>query len=291
MRGEVFGKGVLVRGVWPAALAVAGLLAFGPSAASAAVPGCGEGGIYFPTITGPSAPEEYPCEVTLGEEQELREVDNQHVAVYSDGMPAFILTAEAAHDAEGAAVPTSLEKTGRAEVTITVHYLAGNPAAGGAPFAYPITGGTGWEGGFRTEEADIGFSTPPVAPPTTEVHPAPIVLGGKAFAPNGTGWGTERPAEIFNGGDPSGLITKVSWRSWGGAVAIGWGRNPIFKPHGGYYRHPVAIELRANDIGTCEGRRAYLRLMVREPSRPGGPLGPWRSWSGSSNICEAPARR
>lgn len=120
---------------------------------------------------------------------------------------------------------------------------------------------------------------------------AGIVLGGKAFAPNGTGWGTERPAEIFNGGDPSGLVTRIHWRSWGGAVAIGWGKNPIFKPHGGYYRRPVAIELRASEVGTCEGHRAYLRLRFREPSRPGGPLGPWRLWSGASTICEAPARR
>jgi hypothetical protein len=117
---------------------------------------------------------------------------------------------------------------------------------------------------------------------------AGVVLGGKAFAPNGEGWGIEHPSQIFNGGDPSGLITHVHWNSWGGPVAFGWGRNPIFKPGGGYYRHPVAIKLRANAIGRCEGRRAYTRLSVRVPSHPGGKLGPWRLWSGSSTICSPP---
>jgi hypothetical protein len=117
----------------------------------------------------------------------------------------------------------------------------------------------------------------------------PVVLGGEAFGlPSGEGWGAERPSIIFNGGDPSGLISDVHWSSWGAPVARGSGRNSIFKPHGGYYRHQVAIQLRAEKIGSCEGRRAYLRLLVREPSRPGGPPGPWRSWSGASTICSSP---
>ncbi len=115
-----------------------------------------------------------------------------------------------------------------------------------------------------------------------------VVLGAKAFAPHGWGWGTKKPARIFNGGDPSGMVTQIHWKRWGGAVTIGHGRNPIFKPHGGYYAHQVRIKLRASAIGVCGGRRAYTQLFVREPSHPGGPLGPWRSWSGASNICTAP---
>jgi hypothetical protein len=118
---------------------------------------------------------------------------------------------------------------------------------------------------------------------------ANVVLGAKAFAPNGKGWGTSEPAEIFNGGDPSGLITGVRWSSWGGSMAVGSGRNPIFKPHGGYYRKPVAIELKASGLGRCDGQAAYTRLSVREPKRPGGQLGPWRPWSGASSICVAPS--
>ncbi len=135
-------------------------------------------------------------------------------------------------------------------------------------------------GGFLTDAHGIGCPT---------YRSAAVVLGGRAFgAPTGEGWGTAHPRTIFNGGDPSGLITDVYWSSWGSTTARGTGRNPIFKPHGGYYRHAVRIELEAKRLGQCEGRRAYLKLFVREPSKPGGPLGPWRSWSGAKDICHAP---
>lgn len=97
-----------------------------------------------------------------------------------------------------------------------------------------------------------------------------------------------RPAQIFNGGDPSGSVSDIHWRSWGGPTAIGWGRNPIFKPGGGYYAHPVAIKLRAGPLGHCGKRRAYTRLSFRVPKRPGGPLGPWQLWSGAGSICKPP---
>lgn len=114
-----------------------------------------------------------------------------------------------------------------------------------------------------------------------------VVLGGEVYgAPTGEGWGTPHPSFIYNGGDASGSIDDVTWSSWGGAVAHGRGRHPIFKPRGGYYRHPVVALLKATDLGRCEGRAAYLRLLIREPRRPGGPVGPWRSWAGSQTLCE-----
>ncbi len=115
-----------------------------------------------------------------------------------------------------------------------------------------------------------------------------VVLGGIVYgAPNGEGWGGERPGTIFNGGDPSGLISEVEWEAWGGPVARGHGLNSIFKPHGGYYRHQVTILLKATDLGRCEGKAAYLKLFVREPKKPGGPPGPWVSWSGHRTLCQA----
>lgn len=114
-----------------------------------------------------------------------------------------------------------------------------------------------------------------------------VVLGGVIYGGSlGEGWGTPRPHRIFNGGDPSGLISNVHWSSWGGPMARGHGRHALFKPSGGYYRHTVVARLKAKRIGRCEGRRAYLKLLVREPRRPGGPLGAWHSWSGPRTICE-----
>lgn len=118
-------------------------------------------------------------------------------------------------------------------------------------------------------------------------RPASPLLGARAYAPHGSGFGTARPREFFNGGDPSGLVTSIHWRSWGGRNAFGSGRNAIFRPEGGYYAHQVTIKLWAHGLGHCPGssRRAYRRLSFRVPNRPGGPLGPWRSWSGTRTIC------
>jgi hypothetical protein len=114
------------------------------------------------------------------------------------------------------------------------------------------------------------------------------VLGSKSFAgPRGVGWGTYRPREIFNGGDPSGMITSITWTGWGNPTATGYGKGWIFKPGGGYYANAVTVELRADTLGHCTaaGPAAYRHLAVAEPSRPGGPLGKWFSWSGAKTLC------
>jgi hypothetical protein len=115
------------------------------------------------------------------------------------------------------------------------------------------------------------------------------VLGAKAFAaPYGSGWGTAEPREIFNGGDPSGSVRNIKWSGWGNPSAIGHGLNPIFKPHGGYYRKPARVELRATDLGKCGLQAAYTRLEIRAPKHPGGKLGKWMSWAGAKTICKSP---
>src|SRR4051812_41959513 len=124
-------------------------------------------------------------------------------------------------------------------------------------------------------------------------EPAPAgpvpVLGAKSFAtPFGSGFGTVKPVTIFNGGDPSGEVSKIRWTGWGEPTAIGTGLNPIFKPHGGYYRKPARVELRATALGKCGKRAAYTKLEVRIPKKPGGKLGKWFSWSGAKTICKSP---
>jgi hypothetical protein len=110
-----------------------------------------EGGMGFPTIQGPESPERYPFRVSLGEEQFLRQVSPTEVQVFNAGYSsAGTIEAVKASAADGAKVPTTLEQTGRDVVTLVVHHRAGNPAAGGAPFDYPIIQGEGWEGGFFT---------------------------------------------------------------------------------------------------------------------------------------------
>jgi hypothetical protein len=119
--------------------------------------------------------------------------------------------------------------------------------------------------------------------------PTSVVLGSAMFAkPYGEGWGTARPPRLFNGGDPSGLVTEIRWTSWSGNTAIGYGLNSIFKPAGGYYSQPVIVELRAQKLGRCgsHGPRAYTQLAIRGPARPEGPLGPWHLWSEAKSLCQ-----
>lgn len=126
-----------------------------------------------------------------------------------------------------------------------------------------------------------------LTPAASGAHESSVVLGGAVYgAPTGHGWGAPHPKFIYNGGDASGSISNVHWSDWGGIVAHGRGLHPTFRPHGGYYRRPVVAQLKAIDLGRCEGHRAYLRLLIREPRRPGGPLGAWHSWAGPQTICE-----
>jgi hypothetical protein len=109
----------------------------------------------------------------------------------------------------------------------------------------------------------------------------PPVLGKKGLMPYGTGWGSAHPQTLFNGGSPAGRVSRISWRRWGSATAIGSGRAPQYRPGGGYYAKRVRVQLRATRLGRCPGghRRAYTRLIAREQTKPGGPFGDWFAWT------------
>lgn len=110
-----------------------------------------------------------PCR---GEDQELQQVSDTEAKVLDEGgHVAFTIEAEPAHDAIGTEVPTTLAVTEPNLITLTVHHRAGNPAAGGAPFDYPVVQGVGWEGGFQTATVNMPppteqESNPPVSPPS-----------------------------------------------------------------------------------------------------------------------------
>lgn len=129
-----------------------------------------DGTMSFHDIEGPEGTEEFSWAVKLDEEEELRAIDETHAGVYwvGDETLAMTITAVLAHAADGANVPTTLAVTQPNAITLTVHHRAGNPAAGGAPFEYPIVAGAGWEGGFQQSIGDM--------PPPTEQAPPPPVL-------------------------------------------------------------------------------------------------------------------
>ena len=113
------------------------------------------------------------------------------------------------------------------------------------------------------------------------------VLGRANIAPSSIGWGTAHPAVIDNGGVPSGRAWKLRWLTWGQGSATARGLTWLYRPTGGYYAKPGAIELRAYRLGQCVagGPPAYTRLVARWAARPGGPLGRWRAWGGWQSTC------
>jgi hypothetical protein len=137
-----------------------------PSAAVAAETCPPYEGMGFPQIKGPEDPEDYCFEVQLNEGQTLEQIDDRHVAVKSKtGGIAWELQAALAHDATGVEVPTTIAVTGEDLVMLTVHHRAGNPAAEGAPFVYPISNGAGWEGGFATVTVTMPVAEESPQPP------------------------------------------------------------------------------------------------------------------------------
>lgn len=143
----------IVAAALAAALALLGFVVSAPSAASADSPPLPsyDGALFFPTIHGPGDPEEFSWEVELSAGEHLEALGDQTAEVYfKDGSPMATIEAEAAHDATGAAVPTSLAVVGSNIVTLTVHHRVGNPAAGGAPFVYPVEAGPPFQVGNST---------------------------------------------------------------------------------------------------------------------------------------------
>ena len=185
------------------------------------------------------------------------------------------------HQAVPVALPASGSYVAMPSTTVPV-----NPAATSLKYTVALNNST------SLSVLAGNMTVQPQSPGKTAAH-APkkqkVVLGSRAFyAPRGAGWGSQHPAKIFDGGDPSGLVTRLHWRHWGASSTDGHGLNAIFQPSGGYYRRRVTIELHAYDLGRCtkHGPKAYRKLKAREPSRPGGRDGKWFAWAGSKTICK-----
>jgi hypothetical protein len=84
----------------------------------------------------------------------------------------------------------------------------------------------------------------------------PVLAG--PWAPGQQGYGHVRPARVSGGGDPTGLVTGIRWRTWGGATAVGTGTAEYVGPHqvvANGTEEPARIVL--FHLGRCHGRRAY----------------------------------
>ena len=105
---------------------------------------------------------------------------------------------------------------------------------------------------------------------------------GRQWAPHQKGYGQVKPRTIFNGGDPTGLVQQVRWRSWGGRRAIGSGIGYWLWPGLGVADGSVRARavVVAYDLGRCRGKPAYRKIQWYFP-RYGGVFDRYNA----SDIC------
>jgi hypothetical protein len=130
------------------------------------------------------------------------------------------------------------------------------PAASTTPTQASITSSPPASSGAPASAAPSSAAPSSAAPSSPAAAP---VLGRVAgLFTHGTGFGQVRPPEVDNGGDPTGLVTKITWSSWGGATATGTGTSTYVAGN-----QPVAAgtpqtaTIVAFNLGTCDGRLMY----------------------------------
>jgi hypothetical protein len=144
---------------------------------------------------------------------------------------------------------------------------AGCSAVSHAAVARSVTT-TGAAATATTTTAPPASPTAPISVATTSSPTAPVSASPAAAVPtlgqpaglfaHGQGFGQVKPTKIFNGGDPTGLVTQVAWRSWGGAQAIATGISDYVGPNqtvAGGKEEPVTVV--AFNLGICDSRLMY----------------------------------
>lgn len=101
----------------------------------------------------------------------------------------------------------------------------------------------------------------------------------------GAGWGQSAPREVNWGGSPGGAFGHLTWLGWGRETAIARGSALQYRPGGGVYKRPVAAELKATTLVSCDGHLSYLWLFGRKARMPGASaLG---RWDAGTRLCPA----
>ncbi len=141
-----------------------------------------------------------------------------------------------------------------------------------------------------TSGATSATSTTTTAPSTTTSSAAsgaaPTLGVADAFGTGGVGFGQVRPTEISLGGDPTGILSGITWQSWGGSQATGTGTSTYVGPgqtvaQGAQETATVV----AFDLGTCGGAPAYQQVSWYFPQQGQTPAD---NGSTPINACTGP---
>jgi dipeptidyl aminopeptidase/acylaminoacyl peptidase len=132
--------------------------------------------------------------------------------------------------------------------------------------------------------AGLGYESACPAPGSAPGTRSPTL--GRAFGlfqHGGQGFGHVKPPEIFNGGDPTGLVTHIAWASWGAPQATGSGMAYYVGPGKTVDTQATAVTATvvAFDLGPCDGRVMYRAVEWYFPSL-GGSFDP----SSFEDVCD-----
>lgn len=171
------------------------------------------GAMAFEAIREEASPDTFSWSLTLGKNQSLVSVNNEYAEVrYSSGVTSFLITAPPAHDATGAAVPTTLSVEGNVLTLRVLHKSA--------KFVYPVEAGQSFETGYEsaslyvppefTEESEEPAPPPPPSGRFTvaeaqkmmkagtfdEIVPAPAPAGGGGASASSVEVKTVKPFKV-----------------------------------------------------------------------------------------------
>jgi hypothetical protein len=149
----------------------------------------------------------------------------------------------------------------RAVIAAGCLLVAGCAASGGGAAAgsAPVSAGSA-----TASPVPAGPSAPSVVPsPADDASASPTVPVPVLGVSRGVtrGYGSARPSSISNGGDPTGVVTDLTWESWGQSRAVGTG-TAYYDPPGVPVAEatPERATVVAFDLGTCSGRYMYQAI-------------------------------
>jgi hypothetical protein len=92
--------------------------------------------------------------------------------------------------------------------------------------------------------------------------PAPTLgLMTGLFTHGAVGFGQVRPKEVYNGGDPTGLVTSITWHDWGQAQAVGTARALYVGPNQAVAQGTIEpARIVAFGLGSCNGHYMYAAV-------------------------------
>ena len=161
----------------------------------------------------------------------------------------------------GASARRRAASAGAGLAAASLAMLTGCSSAGSQPSpAATVTVTASAAAGTATASAAASTAAPPpsAAAPAPATAAVPVLGQLTGIFARGQGFGQVRPARIFNGGDPTGLVTAIIWRSWGGSSATGTGMSDYVGPGqtvaGGSRERATVV---AFNLGTCHGRLMY----------------------------------